>query len=427
LFFACRFFVEYLSLFLTSEDEIVEEENPNKSHQAFYWLNSQAAAFLSSEYIALIRSLSYSSPFWGRVMRDKVETGLIADLKTFLALAPITTTPDDDGARACDATSPAFSNYGLFGRAFAKLNVIGGFEEAVRVGGRVLLSRDRDEKRVGTVTCAVFGSTHVDILLETGERMSHVEAHSLLACPEIEVNPSLMSSLSTELFLLLLSVIDVDVCLNPSEARGRGANFGRLVSQLQSKALAVVLKLISSKNAEAVLTNSSCLATIHRLVALAKECKPQHESERMARANEKHARLHWDLASNPLSQLAHRSGGRSMAELLPFFPAHVRDLNSFPASTTTASLATTKGSDVLLPTRFLDVKDSQGQIFWGNDYRDVECVVIPAYSRDIKYESLVFGNVAVPLQADYYFEITVMGVTSDSVISIGLSPESGTF
>jgi len=91
-----------------------------------------------------------------------------------------------------------------------------------------------------------------------------------------------------------------------------------------------------------------------------------------------------------------------------------------------------------LPTTF-SIKKQVGLIIWGNETRCVENSGFTGLSRPrsglfvserrrnrenaSKEEVLVQGNLPIPLQFDYYFEMMILKVESTSLVSIGIAPE----
>lgn len=95
---------------------------------SMFWIDAQTSISLSSEYLSLIRLLANSSPKWFNFLQAKLKTVLCEEMPQIIeALNP---------KSANDKTNEK-DFHEKYGRIISCLNILGGFEEVMRVGGTV--------------------------------------------------------------------------------------------------------------------------------------------------------------------------------------------------------------------------------------------------------------------------------------------------
>eukprot|EP00029_Vermamoeba_vermiformis_P008050 TRINITY_DN365_c0_g1_i7.p1 TRINITY_DN365_c0_g1~~TRINITY_DN365_c0_g1_i7.p1 ORF type:complete len:4455 (+),score=2004.27 TRINITY_DN365_c0_g1_i7:138-13502(+) len=424
-----------------------EEEHKNKQKlvdNPIYWINGHSAEGLASEYINLLRTLTGSrQASWLNALR----AGVVSALNKLSELY-------DRISTATPAELTALMDY--YHIALAALCVLGGFDEDIRVGGRVQIKSNLEGRRRGTVVeYQPHMSTKAEVVFDDEEN-SHPSPHRLsvqclVALVEQVMDAQFYTSIMKDALPHLMSLIRKrehkkrgsqthlslvgsgvvsDNNVNTNNAAQTHSHLRWLLSELEMRALSAVSQYLTHCPDGVQLVLKEIRADkFTQLIDLAKSCDPAAHVTALEQQQLLLQQRLWNTITMPgreSSELA-----KPMVKILPHFPHnHKADF---------------------LPTCF-DRTNRPGVIFIGKELRTVEFtsfgsnaapVAAPrgvrgslfgSYGRGGRAaaaghtETIVPGNVMIPAHlSEYYFEVTIDAIENNSsIISIGLCPEGQT-
>jgi len=110
---------------------------------SLFWIDAQTSISLSSEYLSLVRLLANSSPKWFKYLQAKLKNVLCFEMPEIIeALNPKTTREKKNEKEFQEK----------YARIISCLNILGGFEDVMRVGGTVSSQSHFGEIQKGIVT-----------------------------------------------------------------------------------------------------------------------------------------------------------------------------------------------------------------------------------------------------------------------------------
>eukprot|EP01125_Pyxidicula_operculata_P006688 TRINITY_DN229_c1_g1_i2.p1 TRINITY_DN229_c1_g1~~TRINITY_DN229_c1_g1_i2.p1 ORF type:complete len:4506 (-),score=1363.41 TRINITY_DN229_c1_g1_i2:44-12730(-) len=396
----------------TNKQTTKERNNPNKTQLQkwpLYWADGYVASSLISETVSVLRYLITSSPDWLTTIFKVIELNL-NELSNYVKII------ESD-------QSESLMNNTSFHRLIALLCMIGGFDENIRVGGKVNVRSYNGESNLpATVVNYEPNSTKVEVIFDELENKSvqKVDVKNVNSIPEINIQTEFMNTLAAKVIPSLLSTLS----MSSNKSSTTTSSTSRwLASQLKTRSIGALSELLKTQEGAKILLSPDCTQLIAKLIETAKNCDPVNGINELTLLRSKLSERLWNLKTNP-------SGGKSttlspMVAILPFFPHSSK-------------------SD-LLPT-CLDKGKNLGLIFYGSDKRSVEFSgFTPASlgrssrtqlfnaaglvgfdsrrSKNPALEAIVPGNVVIPLNIDYYFEVLIEKFTSQSIMSIGFAIE----
>jgi hypothetical protein len=420
-----------------------DEEHKNKQKLAdnpIYWINGHSAEGLAAEYINLLRALSASrQASWLNALR----AGVISALNKLSELY-------ERISSASPADLSALMDY--YHLALAALCVLGGFDEDIRVGGRVQIKSNLEGKRSGTVVeYQPHMSTKAEVVFDD-EEDSHPSPHRLAvqclaALVEQVMDAQFYSSVMKDALPYLMSLIRKrehkkrgsqtnlslvgsgtvsDNNMNTNNAAPLHSHLRWLLSELEMRALSAVSSYLAHCPDGVQLVLKEIRADkFAQLIDLAKACDPAAHVTALEQQQLLLQQRLWNTVTMPGRESAELA--KPMVKILPHFQHnHKADF---------------------LPTCF-DRVNRPGVIFMGKELRTVEFtsfgsgaapVAAPrgvrgslfgGYGRGNRAatghtETIVPGNVMIPAHlGEYYFEVTIEQIENNSsIISIGLCPE----
>lgn len=402
-------------------DKASKGVNPNAALTAQWplrWCDGHVAAALASEHLALVRTLlnlPSTSAFVARALLASVHT-LPRALKGEASLAEL---------RAL----------------FATLAVLGAFTEPVRVGATVWVDAASTSPSRGVVVdYAPDTDTKLDVVLHSSglrtgsaapsQTLTRVEVREVRALPAVPVDVTPLRTLAVDLTTALLAVLSVPApspaLSSPESSTSAPVPSAEwITAELHARSLTALWHLAALPEARAVLAGQ-----VPALLALAEQACVRDD---VAALNAEHSlkwRRLWDAQSSPLAPL---SAVSPLASLLPYY-AHSARAHLLPTALRTTRLS--------------------GVVFHDSEHRVAEVVAVPpaaptsaprrpvglfgsftgvtsarqsgSGSHASEQMVLMQANAPMPVELDYYFEVTIEKADPGAQVAVGLCLESHT-
>lgn len=376
-------------------NEAISTQNTKKSLDTSpFWIDGHVSQSLASEYISLMRLLLKPKCY----QYETVKSVVVKNLKHIPKLLELLTQEDI----SMEAIKP------LYSKVIAALSVLGGFQEIVRVGGKVVIKSGVVGEEGVSATVVSFNRTNkVDVILDSESEAKSVRSISI-ACvkpvPEIKVDAKLLENLTKEILVILFSTID-------KEATIAKKNFW-IFNDIQCRSLQTACILLENPESIRFAQKTSLSKSVSLLIQKAKQCKPTSHFSEIQKQIVSLGQQLWDSQTKP-------SPGEqaiSMSGILPYAP--------FSSEARILPTAFDKGKQITC-------------LFYGEEMRKVEYLGIssshsissnrgraPNFGRAPRQTQLsemnFNGNAIIPkIQGDYYFEVKVEKSEPHSIISCG--------